>query len=91
MTGSGNDSVTRRVVVGNCSTSLGYSCAVVEAALVVQRNGAVVLEVECFCPVIRKNLGSRKIISTERPWQNGYETTHSQGSRRFQRQNVSQT
>ena len=44
MAGSGDNSVTRGVVVGNCSTGFGYSCAVVEATLVVQRNGAVVLK-----------------------------------------------
>jgi len=45
MTGSGDDRVTRGVVIGNCSTGFGYSCAVVEAALVVQRDRPVVLKV----------------------------------------------
>ena len=45
MTGRGDDSVTRGVVVGNCSTGFGYACAVVEPTLVMQRNRTVVLKV----------------------------------------------
>ena len=45
MTGRGDDGVTRGVMVGNRSTGFGYACAVVEAALVVEGNGTVVLKV----------------------------------------------
>jgi len=45
MARSGNDCVTRGVVIGNRSTGSGYSCAVVEATLVVECNGTVVLKV----------------------------------------------
>lgn len=45
VTGRGDDSVTRGVVVGNRSTGFWYACAVVEPALVVQRNRTIVLEV----------------------------------------------
>lgn len=38
VTGRGDDSVTRGVMVGNRSTGFGYACAVVEPALVVQRD-----------------------------------------------------
>lgn len=44
MAGSGNDSIARWVVVGNRSTGFGYSRAMVEATLVVQRDGTVVLK-----------------------------------------------
>jgi len=47
-------------VVGNCSTGFGYSGTVVEATLVVQGNGTVVLKVQRFRPVIGKNLESRR-------------------------------
>ena len=45
MTRSGDDRVTRGVVVSNCSASFGYSCAVVETTLVVQCDRTVVLKV----------------------------------------------
>jgi len=45
MAGSCDDSVTRGVVVGNCPAGFGYSRAVIEATLVVQGNGTVVLKV----------------------------------------------
>ena len=45
MAGSGDNSVARGVVVSDGSTGFGYACAVVEPALVMQRNRTVVLKV----------------------------------------------
>jgi len=45
MTGSGDDRVTRGVVISNCSTGFRYSRAMVETTLVVQRDRTVILEV----------------------------------------------
>ena len=45
MTGSGDDRVTRWVVVGDCSTGFRYSRAVVETTLVMERDRTVVLKV----------------------------------------------
>jgi len=45
MTGSGDDRVTRGVVVSNCSTGFRYPCTVVETTLVVQRDRTIILKV----------------------------------------------
>jgi hypothetical protein len=63
MTGSCDDSVTRGVVIGNCATGFWYARAVVEPALVVQRDRTVVLKMQRFRPVVRENLESRNAVN----------------------------
>ena len=65
MTGGGNDRVTRGVVISNRSTGLRYPGAVVETALVVQRDRTIVLKVQCLRPVIGKDLESYKAVSVK--------------------------